>query len=386
MSGTSLDGIDVADVDCQWGPLRLDARLLHLTTVPLGASLRAAIVEALPPRDGSTACVAELNYALGEAFADAVLLALREWGVDSSDIDVIGSHGQTLYHAPADGVTLQVGEAAVIAARTGITCVADFRAADIAAGGKGATLVPFVDYQLFSSDAEHRAVLNIGGIANVTLLPRGGAAADARAFDTGPGNMVVDECVRTATEGRRNFDTDGTLARSGRVSEALLDELLSHEFFRTKPPKSTGREEFGSAYAQGVWRRGLELHLRAEDIIATVTALTARSIACSIPDACDRIIASGGGARNQTLMAMLSAELGRRSTRAVLEPSDRHGIPVDAKEALAFAVLGCERICGRTNHLPQCTGARTCVILGKLSPGSNYERLISKLLAGESAR
>ena len=384
MSGTSLDGIDVADVHCEWGADRIDLRLLHFATVPLGASLRSAIVEALPPNDGSTACVAELNYAMGEAFAEAAIRAAGNWGIDLSDVDVVGSHGQTLYHAAADGVTLQVGEAAVIAARTGITCVGDFRAADLAAGGEGAPLVPFVDFELFGSQAEHRAVLNIGGIANVTLLPRGGAAGDARAFDTGPGNMVIDECVRAATNGRQQFDEDGAIARRGTVSTALLSELLDHPFFAKAPPKSAGREEFGSAYARRVWKRGMDLQLSEEDVVATVTALTARSIAATIPEACDRVIASGGGARNEALMALLRADIRHRAPAAVLDTSERYGIPIDAKEAMAFAVLACEAVCGRTNHLPNCTGARRRAILGKVSPGPNYERLLSKLFTGES--
>src|SRR3984893_9268279 len=256
MSGTSLDGIDVADVAVTRTGDRLSARLDHFATIPIGDGLRSGIVQALPPSDGSTACVAELNVALGEAFASAVLAAVRAWNVDLSCVDVIGSHGQTVYHAPEDCVTLQVGEPAVIAARTGVTCVADFRVADAAAGGQGAPLVPFVDRHLFASSVEYRVALNIGGIANLTLLPAGGGSESVRAFDSGPGNMVIDECMRLATNGRLRFDRDGDVARHGSVNDALLDELLADPFFAQPGPKSTGRERYGAAYAARVRERG----------------------------------------------------------------------------------------------------------------------------------
>jgi anhydro-N-acetylmuramic acid kinase len=376
MSGTSLDGIDVADVDVAWTGDRLSAQLRHFVTMPIGEALRAVIVQTLPPNDGTTACVAELNVALGEAFASAALAAARAWSVDMSSIDVIGSHGQTLYHAPEDRATLQIGEPAVIAARTGVTCVADFRVADVAAGGQGAPLVPFVDYHLFASDAEHRVALNIGGIANLTLLPAGGGSESVRAFDSGPGNMVIDECVRLATNGQSQFDRDGIIAGRGRVHGALLDELLGDAFLAQAGPKSTGRERFGAAYALRVWERGRALGLSSEDVIATATALTARTAGSSVPSECARVIVSGGGARNRTLIDMFASFVRAGATRAQIDLSDAHGIPVDAKEAIAFAVLACCAIAGRANQLPACTGARTNAVLGKIVPGSNFSALM----------
>lgn len=387
MSGTSLDGIDVADVaiEDKPGDRKTAIRLLNFATVPFGSTLRAAIVDALPPNLGTCPGVCELNYAVGEAFADALLRSARNWGIDLSDVDVIGSHGHTLFHAPQAGATLQVGESAVIAARTGVTCVADFRAGDIAAGGLGAPLVPFVDRLLFGSDSEFRVALNIGGIANVTLLPRGGAAEDVRAFDTGPGNMVVDECVRFATQGARAFDDDGRMAARGAADERLLNELLSHPFFAEPPPKTTGRESFGLDYARQVWESGLARGLDPDDIIATVTALTARTIAAAVPDGCELLIASGGGAHNGAMIGMLRAELARSGKATQLARSDAHGIPIDAKEAIAFAMLACEAIRGRTNHLRKCTGARHDAILGKVSPGRNFQSLMNKAWSGEVA-
>lgn len=376
MSGTSLDGIDVADVDVRRIDGRMAIKLLHFSTAPLGKELRTTLLRSLPPHDANTACIAELNVALGEAFASAVLGAAREWRIDIDEVDVIGSHGQTLYHAPSDGVTMQIGEAAVIAARTGVTCVADFRVADMAAGGQGAPLVPYVDRELFGSDDEYRAALNIGGIANVTLLPAGCAADSILAFDCGPGNMVIDECAGLATGGAMQRDDGGTMAARGAVAAALLDELMADPFFALPAPKSTGRERFGAAYARAVWERGNALGMNAEAIVATVTALTASAIAASIPAQCRRAIVSGGGAHNPTLLAMLRTKLERPGAATSIDVSDAHGVPADAKEAMAFAVLACEAVAGRINQLPRCTGARRASVLGKVVPGANFAGLM----------
>jgi anhydro-N-acetylmuramic acid kinase len=384
MSGTSLDGIDVADVDVQRVDGRIAVRLLHFTTTPFGRELRASLIGSLPPNDANTACIAELNVALGEAFASAVLQAARDWEVDLRLIDVIGSHGHTLYHAPSDGVTMQIGEPAVIAARSGVTCVADFRVADVAEGGQGAPLVPFVDRELFSSDVEYRVAVNIGGIANLTLLPPGGATDSVRAFDCGPGNMVIDECARLASDGAMERDEGGAMAARGSVAAALLDELMADPFFAQVPPKSTGRERFGAAYSRAVWERGAKLGLSAETIVATVTAATANAIAGSIPVQCRRAIVSGGGAHNPTLLRMLRSELERSGAATSVELSDAHGVPVDAKEAVAFAVLACEAVAGRINQLPRCTGARREAVLGKVVPGSNFAGLMRGVWGGTS--
>lgn len=379
MSGTSLDGIDVADVVVTHEGGRIAARLLNFATTPLGPQLRKSLLQSLPPHTVDAACIAELNVALGEAFASAVLRSANLWKVDLLQIDVIGSHGQTLYHAPEDGVTMQIGEAAIIAARTGITCVADFRSADVAAGGQGAPLVPFFDRELLCSDTEYRVALNIGGIANLTLLPPGCARESVRAFDTGPGCMVIDECARRATGGERLFDEDGAIAARGYVHAKLLDELLSEPYFSRKGPKTTGRERFGTEYAARVWDRGRSLGLSAEDVLATVTALTAQTIAAAVPRECSRVVVSGGGTRNRTLTAMLSASI----APTILEPSDVYGIPADAKEAMAFALLACEALGGRVNQLPGCTGARSTMVLGKMVPGANFGRLMRALWNGD---
>jgi anhydro-N-acetylmuramic acid kinase len=376
MSGTSVDGIDVADVDVKRTNGKLSVRLDHFTTTRYGSALREALFAALPPNAGSNATAAELNFALGEAFADAILAALRDWGIDAGAIDLIASHGHTLYHAPQHGVTLQIGEAAVIAARTGITCVSDFRTADIALGGQGAPLVPFVDRELFAHEHECRVALNIGGIANVTILLPGGRLDEVIAFDTGPGNLLIDECARLASGGTLDFDRDGVLAAAGAPDEALLSELLRHPYFAASAPKSTGRETFGAGYARAAFERVTHSGRgSAHDAVATMTALTARTIAREIPERCDRIIVSGGGAHNPALLAMLRRELSARPTPPAIEFSDIYGVPVDAKEAVAFAVLGFDAVCGSPNNLPKCTGARAAAVLGKISPGKNYNRI-----------
>jgi len=288
----------------------------------------------------------------------------------------VGSHGQTIHHLPEGRrvggrrvrSTLQIGEPCVIAERTGITTVADFRPRDMAAGGQGAPLVPYADYVLFRHDRKGRAVQNIGGIANVTFLPPACSADDVVAFDTGPGNMMVDRAVSLATEGRRRLDCGGRMAARGSVNEPLLTELMRHPYFRRKPPKSTGRETFGREFTDHLWRRARRKGVPAEDFVATVTALTARSIA----DACrrflkgslDEVILCGGGARNRTMVAMLAEALAPTAVRL----SDELGIDADAREAIAFAVLARETIRGAAGNVPSATGARRRVVLGKVIP------------------
>lgn len=393
MSGTSGDGIDVAVVDVgdahdgRGASSGHGFRLLHFATFPYEAGLRARLVESTSSTATNIVRLGELNVEVGEAFADAVLDLSRRVGLDLASVDVIGSHGHTMYHAPSSRVTVQIGAPAVITARTGVTCVADFRAADLAAGGEGAPLVPFVDRALFAAPDEYRACLNIGGIANVTLLPDEANGGDAaiRAFDTGPGNMIIDGCARLASDGAADRDTDGAAAARGTPSTPFLDELLDDAYFVRPAPKSTGRERYGAAYAAHVWERGLELGLHPDDVLATVTALTARTIATHIPSACRRVIVSGGGARNPTLMRMIQDAIGKPPANARIERSDDHGVPGDAKEAIAFAILACRTLAGEVNHLPACTGARTAVVLGSIAPGDNYRSLMARLW-GRSGR
>ena len=384
MSGTSLDGIDVADVDVVVEPDehgRLRATLRRFATLPISASLRDAISAALPPHQASAEAIGALDVALGEAFADAVLRCARDFAVGLEAVDVIGSHGQTVYHSGQEGVTLQLGRPAIIAARTGVTCVGDFRSADLAAGGQGAPLVPYFDAHLLRHTSEHRAVVNIGGMANVTLLPAGHESGDAdvTASDTGPGNVLIDECVRMASGGAATCDENGRIAAEGTISDGLLRELLDEPYFARAWPKSTGREHFGSPFAARTWERGLTLGLKPADIVATVTALSARTIADAIPTTTDRVIVSGGGVRNATLLAGIRARLRERGCRASIEASDEHGIPADAKEAIAFAVFGALAVHGIAANMPPCTGARRRVVLGAISPGKNFSALMRRI-------
>src|SRR5271165_68271 len=383
MSGTSLDGIDAAAIDLERHGDRLDIALLGHATSPYDAELRAALEAALPPKQGSTRDVCALNARVGTAFAEAATRLCARASIDLASVDAIGSHGQTMYHMtsgrPETRATLQIGSPAIIAQATGVTTVGDFRVADVAAGGEGAPLVPFVDYLLLRSDTESRLALNIGGIANVTWLPAGRGPEQVRAFDTGPGNMLIDACVRFESHGVQRYDRGGALAQSGRVSEALVDELMEEPWFRRPSPKSTGREEFGEAYAGDVLQRAANLGVSGPNLIASVTALTARTIAAAVPRDCARVIVSGGGVHNRALMKMFEDELARRSVSAVIERSDAFGMPVDAKEAMVFAVLAHEALYGRPNNLPSATGARSGVVMGVIAPGKNFPKLMRAL-------
>lgn len=381
MSGTSADGIDVAavDVDLDRTTGKRVVRVLHFATLPYDPGLRARLLSAASHATTTIVEAGELNVAVGEALAASAIDAAARWKFELASVDVIGSHGHTLYHAPERGVTMQIGAPALIAARTGRTCVADFRVSDVALGGQGAPLVPFVDAELFADPREYRAALNIGGIANVTMLPDdacGGRDA-IRAFDTGPGNMVIDACARLASAGAVELDRDGATAARGSPDHTLLDELLADDYFARPAPKSTGRERYGAAYAARIWERGRALGLHPDDVIATVTELTARTVAAQIPAECRRVIVSGGGVHNRTLIDMLQRALGRSTAHARVESSDVHGVAADAKEAVAFAVLACEAIAGNVNHLPSTTGASRAAVLGSITPGENYRSLMS---------
>jgi anhydro-N-acetylmuramic acid kinase len=374
MAGTSFDG-----TGC--GP---ETRILirEHATFPYDSEIKTALLKASTPERSSVDMVSELNFVIGELFAEAARKITEQAGLTSSDIDVIGSHGQTIYHCPLAGQTtwgapstLQIGEPCIIAERMGVTTVADFRTRDIAAGGIGAPLVPYVDFILFGSKETSRLMLNVGGIANVTVLPRGCSVDDVFAFDTGPGNMLIDSVVREMTEGAQEFDRDGKMAAAGAIHEELVVELLGHEYFKTAPPKSTGRELFGSEFLAHVMGRAQSLGVSGNDLVATATALTPRSIhdACSrfvFPTVdVDEVIISGGGARNETLVRLL---------KDCFDPigvvySDDHGISSSAKEAVAFAVLANETLCGGSANLPGATGARRRTILGKIVPGSRSE-------------
>jgi anhydro-N-acetylmuramic acid kinase len=348
MSGTSLDGIDVAIVE-------IAGR--HISTIgfqstPYSAEMRAAIL-AVSDATTQTSAISRLNFQLGELYARAVLRAVRRLG----PLKLIGCHGQTIYHEGAKN-TLQIGEAAVIAERTGVPVVSNFRARDIAAGGQGAPLVPYVDYLLFRHRTRTRIALNIGGIANITAIPAGAPAEDVVAFDTGPGNMAIDALTR---ELGHRYDRGGKIAESGCVNTELLDELMADPYYRRKPPKSAGREQYGAGFVERLKKTGLA----TEDLVATATVLTAATMALSIrPFGPAELIASGGGVHNPQIMGHLAAFL----PGVAISTSTDHGIDADAKEAIAFAVLAHETWRGRPANLPSATGARRAVLLGDITP------------------
>jgi len=377
MAGTSHDGIDAALVDIQ-GQKALRVKLLAFQTIPYSKPTLDLIRRASSPKTGTVDQVARLNFYLGELFAEAVLQVIAQAGLKPTAINLIGSHGQTLHHLPHPQpmgrhrirATLQVAEPAIIAARTGTPVISDFRPADIAAGGQGAPLVPYVDFLLFRHPRQNRILLNLGGIANLTLLPAGcREVSRVKASDSGPGNMVSDELVRRMSRGRERFDRRGGYAEQGRVIPELLAELLRHPFFRKPPPKSTGREEFGTGFVDHLLARKRPRSRRAWlNLIATAAALTAHSVYrhyrqfYAAEFAADEVIVSGGGVNNRAVMRKLSELF----APATVMPIDALGVPADAKEAIAFAVLAYESWHGRPGNLPGATGAGQRAVLGKL--------------------
>ncbi|MBL7154822.1 MAG: anhydro-N-acetylmuramic acid kinase [Phycisphaerae bacterium] len=375
MSGTSADGVDAAivDIDESCGGA---VHLLAFAMFPYPPVLRGRILKLFDPESARLDDICHYNFVLGEFFADAVMRLCKESGIALRSVDLIGSHGQTIYHSPRPKrygrksirSTLQIAEPSVIAQRTGITTVADFRPRDMAAHGQGAPLVPYADYILLNHRRLSRAVQNIGGIANVTYLPPCSRQRDVVAFDTGPGNMVIDRIVSLVTGGRRRYDAGGKTAAKGAVNAKLLSELLRDPFFQRRPPKSTGREDFGFAYADRIYKKARKNSLAKADIVATVTALTAVSIAQAyqrfLPAMPDEMILCGGGAHNAMLVDMLQRELSGVTIRKM----DEFGISVDAKEAVSFAILAYATIKELPNNIPTATGAEKAVIMGKIVP------------------
>jgi anhydro-N-acetylmuramic acid kinase len=353
MSGTSLDGIDVAIVEIRGRRVET----IGFTSTPYPAAVRAAIlgVSNCPTH---TAAISRLNFQLGELYARAVLAAVKRYG----PVELIGCHGQTVFHEGRSN-TLQLGEPAVLAERTGVPVVANFRARDIAAGGEGAPLVPFVDYLLFRHPRRCRVALNIGGIANITVIPAGCGPEEVVAFDTGPGNMVIDALAREFSGGKLNCDRGGRIAESGNVNRPLLDELLRDPYYRRKPPKSAGREQYGAEFVERLRQSGAPL----PDLIATATVLTAATIAIAVQRAgvgpAD-LICSGGGTHNPQIMGHLAGFL----PGASISTSSDHGIDADAKEAIAFAILAHETWRRKPSNLPSATGAGRAVVLGSITP------------------
>lgn len=366
MSGTSVDGIDAAVVDVEGFGDDTRARLVSFQTVPYAASDRALIHQLFA---GDVRLVCEGNFRLGELFADAALDALAAAGLRPRDAHLVGSHGQTVWHQPPSACTaggtpstLQLGDPAVIAARTGLVTVGDFRVADVAHGGEGAPLVPWVDQVLFRRPGRTRALQNIGGIANVTRV--GDDPDSLIAFDNGPGNMMIDALAPAASSGRDDFDRDGAYSARGRVQDDLLAALLDDDYLRRPPPKSTGRERYGKP-ATLAWAAA-HADRRPEDLLATLVSFTAHAIARSYRDhlgPLDEVIVSGGGAHNRTLMKTLGELLHPTPVRAF---GADEGISADAKEAVAFAVLAVQAVHGVPANVPRATGARRQAVLGKV--------------------
>lgn len=391
MSGTSIDGIDAALVDITGNSPHLKIRLLAWDIFPFPKGYKERILAISHPSKAGVDELCRLNFELGDLFAEAVMKVAKKARVPLSRIAVAGSHGQTVCHLGGKG-TLQIAEPSVIAEKTGITTVADFRPRDVAAGGFGAPLAPYLHYLLFKHPKKNRAVQNIGGIGNLTMIPKKARPGDVMGFDTGPGNMVIDGLLREYAERRSGFagrsvpprglggtgeadpqyyDHGGKIAAKGMVHLGLLKELLSHPFISRKPPKTSGREEFGRGYVLKILSRAKALKLPKEDVIATATALTACSIALNyrkfvfpkmIPD---EIVFGGGGIHNATLMRMIRAEL----PNIKISSFDLYGIPADAAEAVCFAVLAHETLHGNPTNIPTVTGAKRSAVLGKIVPG-----------------
>jgi anhydro-N-acetylmuramic acid kinase len=380
MSGTSADGIDAALVELEGSGARQKVTLRAFRTVPYPEAVRNAIFTLFDPKDSSTDLLCRTNFVLGELFARAASAVAADGGVPIESVEFIASHGQTVWHQPDEesvgGVktrsTLQIGEPAVIAERTGCTVVANFRGRDIAAGGQGAPLAPYGDYLLLTDPERPRIAQNIGGIANLTYLPPGARPEQVIAFDTGPGNAIIDAAIFVQTQGHWHFDRDGGRAASGAaaINGNYLELLLRHDYLELPPPKSTGRETFGARWVEGLMaRRG-----RDDGFIATLTQFVVESIAQAyerwLPPLTPEteIILSGGGARNPTLVNWLT----ERVKPAVVRRSDEFGLPIDAKEAMLFAVLGAETLRGAPANLPSATGAARPVVLGQIVPGRGW--------------
>jgi anhydro-N-acetylmuramic acid kinase len=385
MSGTSADGIDAALLEIIPGTRQPELRLLHFEIVPFASELRERILRVTDAESGATAEICRLNVLLGELFAKAAALVSRRAGIPLRKVALIGSHGQTVAHYPNPAVehrvsvrsTLQIGEPSVIAERTGVTTVADFRPRDMAAGGEGAPLTPYLHTFLFRHPRRDRIVLNLGGIANLTFLPRGHGLRGVLAFDTGPGNVFIDGLVMRLTSGAMHADLDGRIAAAGAVNRRLLRFLMAHPYLKRRPPKSTGREVFGPLMIDALLHRAEIRGITANDLVATVTAFTANSVALHVardlpPDAGSAdLMTCGGGANNPTLITQLQDALPQCR---LLTAADA-GFPGRAIEASAFALLAYLTAHGLPGNLPSITGASHPAILGKIVPGRTFQGL-----------
>ena len=379
MSGTSVDGVDAALVEISGTDSEPKVKLLAFENKPYPPQVREKIFSLFTPANATVDKVGYMNFLLGEIYAKSALSVIEKAGMKPEEIDVIGSHGQTIWHAPIpespDGIpvayTVQIGEGSVIAERTGILTVSDFRVADMAAGGQGAPLVPFSEYLLYRREKETILLQNIGGIGNMTVMPAGAKPRDVFAFDTGPGNMIIDAVISSVTGGEKTYDAGGETAAKGRVCNALLDILKEEPYYRQPLPKTTGREHFGVQYTEKILSWWKENPIPVEDLLATVTDLTAYSIA----DAYERyvlpkyraseIIVGGGGSYNATLLRFMKERFAPHGV-AVRTQEDL-GLSSDAKEAVAFALMADCCMRGKANTLPSVTGAEHPAVMGKIS-------------------
>ncbi|MBR0463272.1 MAG: anhydro-N-acetylmuramic acid kinase [Clostridia bacterium] len=374
MSGTSADGIDAALTEITGYGLNTCLKMLAFVTLPYPEEIRRLILSLATGGEGGSRKLCLFNALMGELSLRACLAVCEVASVRPEEIDLVGSHGQTLYHQPTAVEfagyqvrgTLQLGEASVIAEGLGCPVVSDFRVRDVAAGGQGAPLVPYTEYLLYRQKDRTVALQNIGGIGNLTLLPRNGGPDQTLAFDTGPGNMVIDQIVERMTGGLRHYDEGGQMAARGRVDQGLLGLMLGDPWLSLPPPKSTGREAYGAAYVDEIMRKGRETGLADIDILATATRFTAECVALAIERFCpvrpDVLILGGGGARNRTLVCHI-----RDAVSAPVFRNEDLGYNSDAKEAIAFAILANECVHDSCNNLPSATGARHPVVMGKIT-------------------
>ncbi len=377
MSGTSVDGIDVAIAEFKMVEGFIKHKLLSFKKYDFPKAIRKKIFEVMSDSVPSTKNICQLNFELAYLYSDAVKKALKSSGLSRNKVFVIGSHGQTIYHIPQGTVekgkrlipsTFQIGDGSVIAELTGIPTVSDFRTRDVAVGGHGAPLVPFADFHLLTDHRKNRILQNIGGVANSTFLKTNGKISDIIAFDNGPGNMIIDYAVSYLTDGKLKYDKNGKLASKGIVDKKILRELLKHPYYKMKPPKTTGREMFGKEYTEKIIKRFRISKRNMNDFVATVTALTAITITDSYKkfimpkNRINEVLLAGGGAYNRTLVKMIKDEIPDVEVK-ILEDI---GFDSDAKEALSFALLAYATMLNIPNNVPTATGAKKPVILGKI--------------------
>jgi anhydro-N-acetylmuramic acid kinase len=373
MSGTSADGVDAALVEWPDSESAKPFELLTYRETPFSQALQERIhrlAAGRVPGSEALAELASLDVSLGERFAKAAEELTASVGMPLASVDAIASHGQTVAHCPERRATLQIGDPSVIAERTGCTTVADFRPRDVAAGGEGAPLAPFFHHAALGEPEEGRLVLNLGGIANITWIPRGAAPEDVVAFDVGPANSLIDGVVATLTGGAQRMDRDGLRARRGAVAGDLLERLLDDAFLRRSPPKSTGRERYGLAEAERLAEEWVGDGRSDDDLVATLVAFSAEAVARAARafldgSPIDRVLVGGGGARNPELIRALAD----RFAGIPVEPFDAAGVPAAAAEAMAFSLMGRNTLLGIPNCLPRCTGAREGAVLGEIVPG-----------------